>query len=542
MTERFYYGYHLTRFMYARDEVAASYLCNLYETEEPYNHQHFYFLAELTESGFHGDAILSLLRGMTLKVICAGDKSSQLREWFDTIHGHLSDLNSPSGRTIVDLTQCHNDTPAETDLSFEYDLYKLAIYSVSNLVQHFGCPVISMRQVRTLLQKEQSETVPLYQYMGPRQPWHAEFSDPDEYLLMRKIQLCCKQGGNYAQLYNQCYNVTKNVLRAEKESRGGALERRGYLEVARAIIVRVDQFAREVLGVHDHIEFEVWLDAIAQTYAPYLYDETGDEIVDARMLTKAQLRTLVTSLVFLQAAYIVMRFAAAAKPSVVDRTDLDDLCEQMAGGGAAVSAADDEKRCWTSREDCEAYDDIANPIEEYDMMFIEGLRNTPRDTIVQSGGHTGMVDPLDESTSMRDVLVARLCVPVHAFVKFFNTKRAKYGMRPEECVAIRADEWVHYSMFTPLWRERLLRACQEAHGESAELPFDTESCEMEMDKLPCGGMCFDEWDMGFADIPAEHQYYAVHSAYDHSEERMRGDERVLRQLYEQTQEQSSGDA
>lgn len=525
MTEMFYYGYHLTRFLYARDEVLASYLCNLYETEEPYNHQHFYFLAELTESGFHGDAMVALLRGMTLKVVCAGEKSEQLREWFAALHGHMADLH-PSAGSSLDLTACDNDLEADTPMSDAYDAYKYALYSLSNLVQHFGCPVISMRQVRALMQGEKDDKLPMYQFMGKRQPWREDFPHPDEYLLLRKLQLCCKQGGGYQQLYNQCYNVVKSVLKEAKEEcdAPGGLPRADYFGIAQSMLSSIERFARDVLGVHDYIDFSTWLDAISHTHAAYTHAQTGDELEDARMLTRAQLRVLVTSVVFLQAAHIVSECAEAARPAPAATSELDALCDQMAGAG--VADADEEKRCRTSSEDRMAYDDIANPVEELDMMFIEGLRNTPYDTFVQTGDHT-IKDGLFKTMSIRKLLKYRLCVPIHAFVKFFPTKRAKRGITQEESMAIRTEEWVHYCVFTPLWRRRFQRAVEEAHGEGTEIPFDTESCEMETEKLPCGGECFAKWDMGFEDLRYEYKYYVVYSAYDHSEERLRGEERVL---------------
>jgi hypothetical protein len=493
MTERFFEGYHLTRFFYARDETYASYLCNIYETEYPYNNQHYFWLAELIESGFHGDAFIALLRGITMKLVCYGDKSTNTNQWLKQIHNHILDLKNVADMDL-DLSVCHNDTEDEcvttTDGVNVYDEYKNAMYSISNYTQHFGSNHICMEQIEEILQLERSNHQPLTRFRGQKRIWFRNYGE-NYYNLLRKLEECCKKKGDYKKLYYQCYNVMNTVIFRQYDTLSG--NRNPLLNNIQDVMLMIEDFATKVLklSVSSLVPIDIWLELCASLFSSYVTDETDNPITNSYMIDRKMMETMLISIVFIQCSAIVSSFIEK------NIDEMDELTTMM----SKQKLSSNNHKKMSSNETTTAYHDIADEFEETDFLHIEALRNHEYFTAIEK---TGLKDG---HRYLCDLLDNRAILPIHEFVQYFNTTQRELDMSIDDCIAVREEEWVHYYIFTPLWRYRLEKEQQ------GELPYECneETCEMDVELLENPN----KWNLQFTGIQEETKIHTVYSAFQH---------------------------
>lgn len=157
MSEEFHLGYQMTRFLYARDEVYASYICSLFSEENPTTNNHYFWIAELLESGFHGDVISTLLQGITYKHIITNQTVStknyitfyiqKIVDLFSQLSSIITEHNNSCTdiEPIFSLHHIHNDNPHDTqdDEYNIYDIFKLYIYTISKIVNEYNIEYIA---------------------------------------------------------------------------------------------------------------------------------------------------------------------------------------------------------------------------------------------------------------------------------------------------------------------------------------------------------------------------------------------------------------
>jgi hypothetical protein len=209
------------------------------------------------------------------------------------------------------------------------------------------------------------------------------------------------------------------------------------------------------------------------------------------MIDRKMMETMLISIVFIQCSAIVSSF-------IEKNTDeMDELTTMM----SKQKLSSNNHKKMSSNETTTAYHDIADEFEETDFLHIEALRNHEYFTAIEK---TGLKDG---HRYLCDLLDNRAILPIHEFVQYFNTTQRELDMSIDDCIAVREEEWVHYYIFTPLWKYRLEKEQQ------GELPYECneETCEMDVELLENPN----KWNLQFTGIQEETKIHIVYSAFQH---------------------------
>lgn len=521
----YYEGLQLTRFLYIRDEVIASYLCDngLKINNDKYKNNHQYWISELIESGFHEDANYCIIHSFIQNILLYKIPKSRLISLYIGFIHLINERNEIT--SFYDLNQIHNDM--ECDMA---DKYRFDTHELSNFVNQIKkyCISTSKSDTKHNIQTNQSflnqsnhdeldigagfdesnmidtreideinnfddvtekeleifsEIVDLSETFNSnkfiikkipkKREWYSKYDDKI-YLLLSNIEKLHKSNTKYINqkqligLYKYCisyYNWTiKNEIEKDHND-----EDFSFVNHKREI---VETYVSNIINII--ADFGLNILFIEKVYNPIslallnFVDEDNQSIQYWSTLDIDNFHRLMIDIIFMTAlAYIF---------DIPENQDL--YLTQL-------------------KNDEEFIDSYKKLDYNTDFMNIQGLRKHQY--------FDNVSDLIYESVPFKKMLENKPIIPISKYIDIcnFTIYRNMYSLEIAVLLHIREYEWMNYAVFTPLWYERFRSSCKCNCCKMNNIPFDFDSMSFELENCKCEGLCFDKWDMDFVECTRE---------------------------------------
>lgn len=536
--EEFHLGYQLTRFLYARDEVQASYICSLFSETNPSSNSHYFWLAELLESGFHGDVICSLIQGLVFKYIAIDNDNTpyNINEYIQQfihnitiIQEKIEDYNSQrdNHEPIFSLHDLHNDNQYDDPDCDEYDVYdnyKYNIYNLSTIVNHYSATYLGVLNTE---RPDDDIDLDMITKNMENIKLHKPKTDIDiEELFQTKLQLTTSNNSNglYTRLKEIILLFDKNTLIRATIYKGPPKKWKSSYPYELYPLLRKIQDLR-VIASHKNDNKITYqhkiqlLQNIISIYRKHIRASTKSlqqlEKIDIiqniygimEHIQDFGLQILDCECINIQHIMDMITCDNLFKDYIIydgnDEDDFMNICHLIDNNMFDMLMICllyiQSISCIHGVESYNSFNSTLSEIvlEDNSYANIESLRNTNYQLIVLDKNDTTNIE-----TSK--ILPYRALLPIHNKLDIFSNTLTKniMGITWEKARYIREFEWENYCIFTPLWFYRFSNYCKCGQ----KIPYDMETCEFNLEDVKCCGECYDIINLDFVEQPLNIKY------------------------------------
>lgn len=538
--DEFHLGYQLTRFLFARDETYASYICSLLGETIPTTNNHYFWISELLESGFHGDIICNMLVGLMYKHIIVNqpidDINGYIYRMIDIIEDIVNIVDNYNKSKAIDkplfnLKDIHNDNPhddTENESYNIYDIYKQRIYTLSKVINAYGRKYIAeineQEKFDDANDDEIKDVLSKLKELKIRDEQDIEMSILFSGLSIAPVN--AKKAVQYINLYDKM----KDLIIIKQESnklkttiyRGRSRSwKKDYPTELYPLLRKIEQYSTNLILTHEqkkqvytmittlykkHIDTEQDLsmkerkeNIIEKVYSIIEHiQEFTLNIIDRE---GPNMKTIMELLIMNENClgfkdYIINtnpeynkndNMSYCNRSHIIDRNTFDNFMISLIYLQAFGCIRERKTPLSTSTE----IDKIDCEDEEY--LNIESLRTTPYQFVIRDRLET-------HDIPMKHLLPYRALLSVHEYSSMFPLVKKEMKISPRKALYIREFECENYCIYTPLWKYRYENYCNCGNGG---FKYDYDTCEFNFDDMECCGECYDKINMDFMEQPRE---------------------------------------